>query len=552
MLTSVLILITSLTGIVTPMLNRLFIDDVLTGQKSDSIRVFFFGTIAVTAVNTIASLLQAKYMCSMRARMAAEGHTGYIKHLLKLPMEFFSQRSAGELKNRAAMNENMAGDFVNVLAPLSLQTLFLAIYAYVLYRQDPLLSLVSLISIVINVCVGALISQKLSGISAARMMDEEKAKSYAYYGISMIETIKSGGAGDSVFEKWARINNDVLKEKNQGRIINSTLGAIPDLLMLLTTVAVVLLGVNECAKGNMTTGKLLAFQGILVGMYGPLNQLISSLTSIKEMDSRAKRISDVMEYPEDDIIAEDAEDTKPEKLTGTLELSHVTFGYSPLASPLINDFSMKVEQGRSVAIVGGSGSGKSTLAKLMSGLYRPWEGNITIGGRSIYEIDKSSFKGTLTVVDQDIMLFEDTIENNIKMWDSTIEDYEMILAARDAQIHDDILERNQAYRYVLAEGGKDFSGGQRQRIEIARALALDPHILIMDEATSALDALVEREVVRAIKRRGITLVIVAHRLSTIRDCDEIIVLDHGNIVERGNHEELMALKGAYHELVCSD
>ena len=259
-----------------------------------------------------------------------------------------------------------------------------------------------------------------------------------------------------------------------------------------------------------------------------------------------------MEYPTDVEFSEDKGETDYDKLSGLVELKNVTFGYSRLAEPLIENFSLTLKPGSRVAFVGASGCGKSTLSKLISGLYKPWSGEILFDGKSISEIDRSVFTGSLAVVDQDIILFEDTIANNIKMWDTSIEDFEMIMAARDARLHEDIMQREGGYSYRITEGGKDFSGGQRQRMEIARVLCQDPTIIIMDEATSALDAKTEYEVVRSIKDRGITCIVVAHRLSTVRDCDEIIVLDNGKVVERGTHDELYAMGGAYARLVSSD
>ena len=335
--------------------------------------------------------------------------------------------------------------------------------------------------------------------------------------------------------------------------INGYLGLIPPVLTELANTAVLILGVYLCMTGEFTVGMVMAFQAFLASFMQPAQTLISAGQQFQELRTEMERVEDVMKYPTDVELDEEIdEDADYEKLSGALELKNVTFGYSKLSPPLIENFSMKLESGSRVAFVGASGCGKSTLAKLISGLYQPWEGEILFDGKHINEINRSVFTGSVAVVDQDITLFEDTIENNIKMWDNTIEDYEMMMAARDAQIHDDIMQREGGYRYKLIEGGRDFSGGQRQRLEIARVLAQDPTIIVMDEATSALDAKTEYDVVNAVKQRDITCIVIAHRLSTIRDCDEIIVFDHGKVVERGTHEELMKLDGAYTKLVTSE
>jgi ABC-type bacteriocin/lantibiotic exporter with double-glycine peptidase domain len=306
--------------------------------------------------------------------------------------------------------------------------------------------------------------------------------------------------------------------------------------------------------GNFTLGMIMTFQQFLSSFMSPAMTLISAGQTIQEMRTQMERVEDVMQYPEDPNFSDHPldEDADYSKLSGSVELKHVTFGYSRLGQPLIQDFSMSMKPGSRVAFVGSSGCGKSTLSKLISGLYQPWSGEILFDGKPISEIDRSVFTGSVAVVDQDIVLFEDTIANNIKMWDESIEDFEMILAARDAQIYDDIMAREGGFYGKLTEGGKDLSGGQRQRIEIARVLAQDPSIIIMDEATSALDAKTEYELVKAVKDRGITCIVIAHRLSTIRDCDEIIVLDKGKVVERGTHEELYARGGYYTELISND
>ena len=318
---------------------------------------------------------------------------------------------------------------------------------------------------------------------------------------------------------------------------------------------VLLLGVWLCMQGKFTLGGIMAFQGFLNSFTAPAMTLIEAGQTMQEMRTNMERIDDVMEYPSDENARDDevSEEGKTlRKLRGGLELKNITFGYSKLAPPLVKDFSMTLKPGSSVAFVGTSGCGKSTLSKLISGLYNPWEGEILFDGKPRREIPRSVMTGSVAVVDQDIILFEDTIANNIKMWDDSIQDFEMVLAARDAQLHEDIMRREGGYEYKLTSGGRDLSGGQRQRMEIARVLAQDPAIIILDEATSALDAKTEFDVVNAIRERGITCIVIAHRLSTIRDCDEIIVLHRGQVVERGTHDELMAKGGVYTDLVTNE
>ena len=322
----------------------------------------------------------------------------------------------------------------------------------------------------------------------------------------------------------------------------------------------IVLGVLLAMQGRFTLGMILLFQGFLSSFMAPAGAIISAGQRLQEMRTEMERVEDVMNYPEDPVLAaarnSDAdslpEDAGLSKLSGEIELRHVSFGYSRLEEPLIRDFSLHVAPGSRVALVGPSGCGKSTIAKLIAGICTPRSGEVLFDGKPITEIDRNVFTGSVAVVDQDIVLFGDTIAENIRMWDDSITDFEVILAARDARIYDDIMAREGGFQARLAENGRDLSGGQRQRLEIARALAQDPSIIILDEATSALDARTEHELVKAVNDRGITCIVVAHRLSTIRDCDEIIVLDHGLVTERGTHEELMAKGGAYAQLIASD
>lgn len=551
---SITTLIVSITGILLSAFSRVFMDRLLTGADPDWLLPFIIGLSALALVRVVAAWIKAIYSIKIDGKMAVVGNMSYMWKILRLPMKFFSQRMAGDIQQRQMSNASIAGTLVNTLSPLVLETLMLAFYLVVMIRYSLLLTLVGVISVFGQVWVSRIISNKRVNITRVTMRDSGKLASATVSGIDMVETIKASGAENGYFEKWSGYQASVNTQKVRFMKLNSYLGLIPPILTVLANDVVLILGVYLCITGRFTIGMVMAFQGFLALFMQPAAKLINAGQQIQELRTEMERIDDVMKYPIDvdpgnEEIDEDAD---YDKLSGTVELKNVTFGYSRLAPPLIENFSMKLETGSRVAFVGASGCGKSTLAKLFSGLYQPWEGEILFDGKHIDEINRSVFTGSVAVVDQDITLFEDTIENNIKMWDNTIEDYEMMMAARDARIHDDIMEREGGYRYKLSEGGRDFSGGQRQRIEIARVLAQDPTIIIMDEATSALDAKTEYEVVNAIKDRDITCIVIAHRLSTIRDCDEIIVLDQGKVVERGTHEELMALGGAYTKLVTSE
>ena len=385
------------------------------------------------------------------------------------------------------------------------------------------------------------------------MRDAGKLEATTVAGIEMIETIKASGAENGFFQKWAGYQASLNAQEVKSVKTNQILGMIPTFFSTLANYAVLILGVYMTMKGSFTLGAVLMFQGFQGSFMSPAMTLIAAGQTIQEMRTQMERVEDVMEYPDDENVAEhETEVTELSKLRGNIELKNVTFGYSRLEEPLIRDFSLKMKTGDRIALVGASGCGKSTVSKLVSGLYQPWSGEILFDGKPRSAYPREVMVGSLAVVDQDIIIFEDTIANNIKMWDDSIQDFEMILAARDAQIHNDITQLSGGYQHKLTTGGRNFSGGQRQRLEIARVLAQDPTIIILDEATSALDAKTEYEVVNAIRDRGITCIVIAHRLSTVRDCDEIIVLDRGNVVERGTHDELMKLGGTYADLVANE
>lgn len=547
-------IISALMGIISPAFSRIFFDRLLTGQNPDWLYPFLVALAVFSGVQLIVAWIEAVYSLKINGKLSAVGNATYFWHVLRLPMEFFSQRMAGDIQGRQASNASVAGNIVNTLAPLLLDTGMMVFYLVVMLRYSWFLTLIGIFSIIVNLFVSRIISKKRMNITRVQMRDRGLLGGATVAGIEMIETIKASGAENGFFEKWAGYQASVNAQEVKFLKLNQYLGMIPSLVSTLCSTAVLMFGVYFAMNGSFTVGMIMAFQGFLSSFTGPAMSLVRAGQTLQEMRTEMERIEDVMEYPADAAYENESAEIGEEegKLSGKVELKSVTFGYSKLEAPLIENFSMTLEPGSRVAFVGLSGCGKSTLAKLISGLYQPWSGEILFDGKPINKINRSIFTGSLAVVDQDIILFEDTIANNIKMWDNSIEDFEMILAARDAQIHTDIMQRDGGYSYKLTEGGKDLSGGQRQRLEIARVLAQDPTIVIMDEATSALDAKTEFEVVNAIKDRGITCIVVAHRLSTIRDCDEIIVMDRGKVVERGTHEELYKNDGLYKKLVSSD
>ena len=547
-------IISSLIGVINPVFSRIFMDRLLTGKDPSWHIPFIIVMAAFGCVQITSQFISTIYSKRIDGKMSVYGTTSYMWKVFNLPMDFFSQRYTGDILSRRSGNASISNSLIYTFAPLVLNAFMMLFYLFVMLRNSVILTMIGISSIVINILISRIISAHRVNISRIQMRDAGKLSSCTTAGIEMIETIKSSGAEDGYFQKWAGYQASVNTQKVKYAKLNQYLGSIPGMVSALTNTVVLAMGVYLVIKGKFTIGMITAFQGFLASFSAPASTFISTGQTIQELRTDMERIEDVMEYPDDDNGAGRLSNGEGgyKKLRGRVEMKNITFGYSKLADPLIKDFSLKLEPGNRVAFVGESGCGKSTLSKLLSGLYSPWEGEILFDGIPMKEIDRSVFTGSVAVVDQDIIMFEDTISSNVKMWDESIKDFEVIAAARDAQIHDDIMARDGGYEYRMNEGGKDFSGGQRQRMEIARVLAQDPTIVILDEATSALDARTEYDVVNAIKERGITCIVIAHRLSTIRDCDEIIVLKHGEVVDRGTHEDLYAKDGYYKELVQSE
>ena len=546
--------ITALFGLISPAMDRIFIDRLLTRRNPNWLYPFILVLTALAVLQVVTGWIQAVNSLRINGKMAVVGNMTFMWKVLRLPMDFFSQRMAGDLLQRKSTNAFIANSLVNTLAPLLLNSAMMILYLSVMIRQSLFLTAVGIVSMALNLVTSIIVSKRRVNITRVQQRDSGKLQGTTLNGIQMIETIKASGAEAGFFRNWAGLQASVNTQEVAFTKLNLKFGLIPALCSALSNLAVLVVGIYLTMQGRFTAGMIVAFQGYLTSFMAPVSSLLSAGQTLQEMRTDMERIEDVMEYR--DAVPETqpsvVEGFEYSKLSGAIEMRNVTFGYAKLRPPLIENFNMSVSPGSRVAFVGASGCGKSTLSKLISGLYEPWSGEILFDGKPIHEINRSVFTGSLAVVDQDIILFEDTIAENIRMWDSSIEDFEIIMAARDAQIHDDIMKREGGYAGKLSEGGKDLSGGQRQRLELARVLAQDPTIIILDEATSALDAKTEYNAVKSITDRGITCIVIAHRLSTIRDCDEIIVLDHGKVAERGTHEELYAKGGLYTSLVTNE
>jgi NHLM bacteriocin system ABC transporter peptidase/ATP-binding protein len=540
---------------ISPLMSQIFMDRLLTGKEPTWVVPYLILLAAFSIIQVTISALNTVYLKRVEGKMAAVSNSSFLWKILHMPMDFFSQRMAGDISQRMATNSSIASTLVSKLAPVGVNLVMLIAYLVIMINYSPWLAALGLGSSLVSFLTSRAISKKRINSNRVMSRDAANLNATSMNAISMIETIKAQGVEASFFRRWSGIQASVNRQWADNAKGTTAIDLIPRFISMLNNALLLGIGVWFIVNGQFTTGSLLSMQTLIQQFSSPVSSLVSLLTTIQEMRTDMERIQDVMQYPNDPMCDPEREaDKNPatDKLHGQVDLNDVTFGYNKLGKPVVENFSLHVKPGGCVALVGSSGCGKSTIAKLISGIYMPWSGEILVDGTPLEDIPRSVRCGSIAVIDQDIMLFNDTISNNIKLWDNSVENYEVILAARDAQIHDDIMAKQGGYEHVLAENGRDLSGGQRQRIEIARALAMDPTVIIMDEATSALDAQTECKVMEAVRRRGATLIVIAHRLSTVRDADEIIVFDHGTVVERGTHEELYAAGGAYTNLVSQE
>lgn len=547
----------SITGSVSSIFSKIFADYILVGTDKTIMMPLMMAMGSVLVIDFVLNSLQSIYLLKIQGKMSINSGTMFMWHVLRMPVEFFAQRYAGDISSRQDSNDSIAASICQTVAPIVLNIVMAIVYLILILYYNWYMSLIGISVAVINMVVIKLIANKNENDNKALSRESGLVYGNTVAGVSMIETIKSSGSEAAFFQKWIGYQTkytNAIERLGEDAYIS----LIPPMLTSFANTAILFLGVYNILIGNFTIGTLSAFQGFLGQFLAPVNSLAGIGSQIQALSGETAKIEDVLNYKPDVIIDLNETDDpsfknkKFKKLTGEVEIKNLSFAYSPLAEPLIKNLNVSVKKGGMIAFVGGSGSGKSTVAKLIAGLYEPREGEILFDGKKRTEIDRTVFRSSLSMVDQEIAMFQDTIRNNITMFDDSIPDDVLIEACKDACIHEDIIQREGGYDHILTEGGKDFSGGQRQRFEIARAFVAEPSIMILDEATSALDPTTEKKVMDAVRRRGISCFVVAHRLSTIRDADEIVMLEYGDVVERGTHKELIELDGKYAQLVKSE
>lgn len=539
-------------------LSQVFVDDILMQNRTDWLKPLLLGMGVIVALQAALTLLQLRKLRYLHLKLSI-GMTGqFLWHILRLPVGFYAQRFAGEISNRVSLNNKVAEVLSGQLARTAIDSVMLVFYGTVMLAYDWVLTLIGLIAVAINVIVLRWVARRRIDTNIRLTQDYGKIAGVEIGALQSMETIKSAALESDFFSRWAGYYAKATNAEQELSKTDRLVGLLPPLLSALTSMMLLVVGGLRVIDGHLTIGMLVAFQALMAKFQGPVNTLVGLGNKIQELEGDLNRLDDVLSNPinpglkDENLPTQYATPTISYRLQGNVELRNITFGYSRVEDPLIENFSCTLKPGQRVAFVGGSGSGKSTLSKLVTGLYQPWEGEILFDGIPRQNIPRPVLSNSLAMVEQEIFLFSGTVRDNLTLWDETISNTQTMKACQDAAILDVVMAIPGGLDGKLLEGAANLSGGQRQRLEIARALVNDPTILVMDEATSALDTETEKIIDRNIRRRGCTCIIVAHRLSTIRDCDEIIVLEKGKVVQRGTHEEMKNTEGYYAKLIQAE
>ncbi|MBD2071847.1 NHLP family bacteriocin export ABC transporter peptidase/permease/ATPase subunit [Leptolyngbya sp. FACHB-671] len=549
-----------LPSLVIPAFSQIFVDNVLMGNRPEWLPYLLFGMMITICLQGLLTLLQLRYLRGLKIKLSVSLSSRFVWHVLRLPVSFYAQRFAGEISNRIRLNDDVADVMSGRLTITVISAFMVIFFAIAMFQYDVVLTLIVIFFAVVNVLTLQWVSRQRVDANLRLVQEYGKASGIAIAGLQSMETLKASGLESDFFARWVGYYTKAINAQQELGLINRVLGLLPTLLSALTAASLLMIGGWRVINGSLSIGMLVAFQLLMQSFQQPVNRLVQFGSTLQTLQGNLQRLDDVLTNEVDPQLQEQDSPPPPSslilhpspfspRLHGYIDLKDLTFGYSPLEPPLIENFNLSIKPGQRIAFVGGSGSGKSTLAKVIAGLYDAWSGEIRFDGVARNDISRSVLTNSIAVVEQDILLFAGTIRENLTLWDTTVPDRALHRACQDAAIHEVILSIPGGYDAQLLEGAVNLSGGQRQRLEIARALVNNPSILIMDEATSALDTETEKMIDQKLRQRGCTCLIVAHRLSTIRDSDEIIVLERGKVVQRGTHEELWQQPGHYAQLI---
>ena len=539
-------------GLAVPVMSQIFIDDVFSLKHADwivKLLIAMFGTMVMLGIMTA---MRAAVLTYWQKKLTIADSSGFFWHVLRMPVTFFQQRYAADIASRIQFNESTAEVLSNQAATALLDLLVALFYLLLLFQYSVPLTLIGISISVVDIFVFLYMRRRQTDLIMRIQQDASKAYGVLMSGLMMVESIKANGSEGDLFAKWAGYAAKASVATQEMKLWTMKVKLLPLLLGGLNSALIMTVGGFSIMEGIMTAGIYTAFNNLIAKFHEPVQKLLSLGNVLQNTEMQMRRLDDVRRYKTDSLNYPDENQTVSftgNRLSGELTLKDVSFGYSPLDPPLIEHFDLHLEPGRWAAVVGSSGSGKSTLAKLVAGLYEEWSGEILFDGVKRREIPRPVIVNSLATVDQDVFQISGTVRQNISMFDKSVPSTDIVQAAQDACIHDDIIQLQGGYDAEVSEGGLNFSGGQRQRLEIARALAFNPSLLILDEATSAIDPMTEQKCLENIRRRGCTCLIVAHRLSTIREADEIIVLERGKVAERGTHRELISHDGPYRRLI---
>jgi ATP-binding cassette, subfamily C, bacterial len=558
-------------NLVLPGFSQIFIDNVLARGRLDWLPYVLFGMLITVVLQGVLTLLQLRYLRSLKIKLAVGMSSRFVWHVLRLPISFYAQRFAGEISSRIRLNDDVADVLSGRLTTTVISLVMVIFYAIAMLQYDLILTAIVVCFAAVNVVTLRWVSRQRVDANLRLAQEYGKVSGVAIAGLQSMETLKASGLESDFFARWVGYYTKAINAQQDLGMTNKLVGLLPPLLSALTSMSLLIIGGLRVIDGSLSIGMLVAFQLLMQSFLQPVNRLVQFGSTLQNLQGNLQRLDDVLSNPVDSQLERQTPDLMPSglmppgttsptyqfqtlsyRLQGYVALKDITFGYSPLEAPLIENFNLSIQPGQRIALVGGSGSGKSTLAKIIAGLYEPRSGQIYLDGMPRADIPRPVLANSIAVVEQDILLFAGTVRDNLTLWDTTVPDAALELACQDAAIEDVILAMMGGYDAQLLEGAVNLSGGQRQRLEIARALVNNPSILIMDEATSALDAESERFIDQRLRQRGCTCLIVAHRLSTIRDCDEIIVLDRGKVVQRGTHEVMWQQPGRYAQLIRSE